>query len=50
MSLSKEEIQNLSDKESLLKKAAQILGVEEKDLPRVIDRFMKEIEDMQNSS
>ena len=49
MSLNKEEIENLSKKESILKKAAQILGVEDKDLPRVIDRFMKEIEQMQKS-
>ena len=36
----------LEKKEKLLKKAAAVLRVEEKDLPRVIDRFLREIEEM----
>jgi hypothetical protein len=34
----------------ILKKAAEILGVEDKDLPRVIDRFAREIAEMKKSS
>lgn len=37
----------LKEKECLLKKAAAILRVEEKDLPRVIERFQKEIKEME---
>ncbi len=40
------EWEELKKKEKLLKKAAEILKVEEKDLPRIVDRFMKEIEEM----
>ena len=40
------EVSELKEKEKLLKKAAEILRVEDKDLPRVIDRFLKEIEEM----
>ena len=36
----------LKRKEKLLKKAAEILSVNDIDLPRVIDRFLKEIEEM----
>jgi len=40
----------LEKKEKLLKQAAAVLRVEEKDLPRVVDRFLKEIEEMSNES
>ncbi|MBI2084744.1 MAG: hypothetical protein HYT70_04010 [Candidatus Aenigmarchaeota archaeon] len=43
----KKEWESLKRKEKILKKAAEILRVEEKDLPRVIDRFMKEVEEME---
>jgi len=43
---SKEEWQKLKKKEKLLNEALKILKVEYKDLPRVIDRFMREIKEM----
>jgi hypothetical protein len=46
--ISKEEWNELKKKESILKKASDILGVEEKDLPRVLDRFLKEIAGMKS--
>lgn len=47
--MNKKEWEELKEKEKLLKKAAEILRVEEKDLPRVVDRFLKEIKEMENS-
>lgn len=47
--ISKTEWQKLKKKEKLLRKALEILRVEEKDLPRVIERFQKEIDDMKSS-
>lgn len=44
--ISKKEWEELKRKEKLLKKAAEILRVEDKDLPRVVDRFLKDIEEM----
>lgn len=44
--MNQKEWEELKKKEKLLKKAAEILRVEDKDLPRVIDRFLKEIEEM----
>lgn len=44
--INKKEWDELKEKERLLKKAAETLRVEEKDLPRVVDRFLKEIEEM----
>jgi len=35
----------LKKKAKLLKQAAKMLRVEEKDLPRVVDRFLNEIEE-----
>lgn len=43
---SKEQFLALKNKEILLKKAAEILRVNDSDLPRVVDRFLKEIEEM----
>ena len=40
------EWQELKKKERILKKAAEILRVEEKDLPKVIERFLREINEM----
>lgn len=42
----KSKIQVLNEKEKILKKAAEILRVNDIDLPRVVDRFLKEIEEM----
>jgi hypothetical protein len=39
----------LEKKEKLLKQGAAVLRVEEKDLPRVVDRFLREIEEMKKS-
>jgi hypothetical protein len=44
--MTKEEWLQLKKKEKLLKQAAEILHVEEKDLPRIIERFLREIEEM----
>ncbi|MDI6798860.1 MAG: hypothetical protein QMD12_02595 [Candidatus Aenigmarchaeota archaeon] len=45
--VSKSEWEELKKKEKLVKEAASILRVEEKDLPRVVERFKKEIEEME---
>lgn len=37
----------LKRKEEILKKIAEIFRVEEKDVPRVVKRFIKEIEEME---
>ncbi len=42
----KSQIQTLNEKEKILKKAAEILRVNDADLPRVVERFLKEIEEM----
>lgn len=49
-SMTKKEWDELNEKEKLLRQAAEILNVPEKDLPRVIDRFLKEIEEMKSKS
>ncbi len=41
--VSKQEWKKLKQKEKLLKQASEILHVSDKDLPRVVDRFLKEI-------
>lgn len=46
LNISKEEWQKLKKKEKLLNEALKILKVEYKDLPRVVDRFLKEIKEM----
>lgn len=50
MSLNKKEWEDLNKKEKLLREAAATLSVEEKDLPRVVDRFLKEVEEMRARS
>lgn len=45
-SLTKKEWKELKKKAKILEKAAEILHVEEKDLPRVVERFQKEFKDM----
>ena len=44
--ISKKRWEELKEKEKLLKKATSILKIEEKDLSRVIDRFLKELNEM----
>jgi alanyl-tRNA synthetase len=41
------EFKALKEKAKLLKRAAEILRVEEKDLPRVVERFKKELQEME---
>lgn len=43
----KEQWQELKRKEKLLKEALKILRVEEKDLPRVVERFKRKIKEME---
>lgn len=50
MSLSSEEFEELKKKEKILKEAAEVFSVEDKDLPRVIERFLKEIEEMKSKT
>jgi hypothetical protein len=45
-----DEFDSLSKKEKLLREAAQILSVPEKDLPKVVERFLKEIQEMRSRS
>ena len=47
--ISKKEWQELKKKEKVLKAAAEILRVEEKDLLRVIERFQREIAEMESA-
>ena len=42
----KSQIQILNEKEKILKKAAEVLHVNDTDLSRVVERFLKEIEEM----
>ncbi len=39
-------LKELKKKEKLLSQAAEIVGVQEKDLPRVVKRFLDEIKEM----
>lgn len=48
MGLTKEEFLELKNKEKNLKKAAEILRVNEEDLPRVIQRFLREIDEIKS--
>ena len=43
-----EEYEKLRKKEKILKKASEILRVKPEDLPRVVKRFKKEIEEMKS--
>lgn len=45
--VTKKEWQELKKKSRILEKAAEILRVEEKDLLRVVERFQKEIDEME---
>jgi len=41
--ISEKRWQELKNKEKILKKAAEILRVEEKDLPKTVERFLREL-------
>ena len=47
MQISEQEWKRLKKKEKILKQAAEILRVEERDLPRVIQRFVNETREME---
>jgi hypothetical protein len=42
--ISEKRWQELKNKEKILKKAAEILRVEEKDLSKTVERFLKDLE------
>jgi alanyl-tRNA synthetase len=43
--ISEKEIKQLRDKEKILSEAAKTINVQEKDLPRVVQRFLNEIKE-----
>jgi len=45
--ISEKELKGLKKKEKLLKKAAENIRVQEKDLPRVVNRFLNELKEME---
>jgi alanyl-tRNA synthetase len=45
--IAEKELEDLKKKEKILKEASEVLRVEEKDLPRVIERFQREIKEME---
>jgi uncharacterized membrane protein YgaE (UPF0421/DUF939 family) len=46
----RDEFEELKKKYKILKEAAKIFRVEDKDLPRVIERFKKELEEMRKTN
>ena len=44
--ISEQELKELKKKEKLLKQAAEIIKVQEKDLPRVVKRFLDELKEI----
>lgn len=46
--MDREKFESLKKKEKILREAASVLRVEDKDLPRVIKRFLSEINEMRN--
>jgi len=45
--INKKEWEKLKKKQSLLRQASAILSVDDKDLPRIIERFQNEIKEME---
>lgn len=45
-----EEFEALKKKYKILREAAKIFRVEDKDLPRVVERFKKELEEMRKAN
>jgi alanyl-tRNA synthetase len=46
--ISEQELKELKKKEKLLKQAADSINVQEKDLPRVVKRFLDEIKQFED--
>ena len=46
--LSEKEIKELKKKERILRQAAESIKVQEKDLPRVVKRFLDELKQFEN--
>lgn len=46
--LDAKKVEDLNRKEKIVSKAAAILSVDEKDLVRVLERFLREIEEMES--
>lgn len=47
---SQSEFEQLKEKERLLREAARAVSVQESELPRVIERFKREIEEMKSKA
>ncbi len=45
--ISEQELKELKKKEKLLRQAAETIKVQEKDLPRVVNRFLNELKEME---
>ena len=45
--ISEQELKDLRKKEKLLKQAAESIKVQEKDLPRVVNRFLDELKEIE---
>jgi len=48
--MNSKEWSELKRKEEILKEIAEIFRVEEKDLPRVVSRFLSEVKEMEGSN
>jgi alanyl-tRNA synthetase len=46
--ISEKELKELKKKQKLLKQAAESIKVQEKDLPRVVERFLGELKQFEN--
>ena len=46
--ISEKEIKELKKKEKILKQAAESIKIQEKDLPRVVKRFLDELKQFEN--
>ena len=46
--ISEKELKDLKKKEKLLRQAAESIKVQEKDLPRVVKRFLDELKQFEN--
>ena len=46
--ISDKEIKQLKKKEKILKRAAESIKIQEKDLPRVVKRFLDELKQFEN--
>jgi alanyl-tRNA synthetase len=46
--ISEQEIKELKNKEKILKQAAESINVQEKDLPRIVKRFLDELNQFEN--